>query len=252
MSARSKARFDMLPQISRVGCIHFDEAGSTDPISTIKAALAHYGEGLSDVLIVLPEALDLGKGYYSENAPSVFAVGDLEALSRDLNVAFVAGLKEKRFFGKPFNSAFLIDPERTRLLSRKMHGDNNALWYAPMRRGYVKDIDYRGLTVASLICQDATGFGSAPNSVPLHERILDFLRGGPSGNSPVLCVPARMTTCTPSLEENEWPQDISVVVANVKTIRDRPSGIRAANREWRPCLEGICLERLPSGSPVTS
>jgi len=55
-----------------------------------------------------------------------------------------------------------------------MHGDNNALWYAPMRRGYVKDIDYRGLTVASLICQDATGLDPLRIVFPCMSASLTF------------------------------------------------------------------------------
>jgi len=239
----------MLPQICRIGCIHFDKANSADPISTVNAALANAGEDFSDALVVLPEALDLGDKYYCANPPSVFAVDGLKSLSRTFRVAFVAGLKEKARFRKPFNSSFLIDPERVCRLSRKMHGDPNAQWYAPARRGDAKCINYRGLTLASLVCKDAQAFVPAPNSCPLHGRVAKAFKERPPKNSPVLCVPARMTTGTPNLEAAAWPFDINVVIANIKTRSDNGSGIRAANGEWEPCAEGTCLLWLPVAQP---
>jgi hypothetical protein len=121
----------MLPQICKIGCIHFDKANSADPISTVNAALANAGEDFSDALIVLPEALDLGDGYYDVNPVFVLDFDELKSFSRTFRVTFVAGLKEKARFRKPFNSSFLIDPERIHRLSRKMHGDPDAPWYAP-------------------------------------------------------------------------------------------------------------------------
>ena len=245
----------MLDRIRRIGCIHFDKADSENPIPTIEAALANCRHDVSDTLIVLPEALDLGNGYYSKNAVPVFADNVLKRLSRSSNVAFVAGLSENACFRKPYNSAFLVDPEsvRVRRLSRKMNGDPNAQWYEGSS-GDAQCLNYRGLTIASLICQDATEF--APNrpgtTSDLHQRVLACLRSGQDKNVPILCVPARMTRYTPSSEAKDWPPDISVVIANVKMKGDDWSGIRVANGDWKPCQEGLCLEELPSAGAVRS
>ena len=236
--------------IRRIGCIHFDRPGSANPIPTIKAALANCGD-ISDALIILPEALNLGDGYYDcqKRRRLVFSDGELQSLARQFNVAFVAGLAEKSPF-ETYNSAFLIDPERSVLLSRKKHDDPHARWYKGS--GDTQCISYRDLILASLICQDATKFNPSPNTDPLHQRALDCLRSDQIKKSPVLCVPARMMDYDPAGVAKRWPQDVTVVIANINTTVEAWSGIRLASREWKPCLEGLCLEPLPSNDSVAS
>jgi hypothetical protein len=227
----------MLRRIRRIGCVHFDEAGSADPLHTIKVALTNYAPDLSDTLIVLPEALDLGDKYLactrtSRDAVPVFCARNLQAISREFNLAFVAGLTEKSCF-HTYNSAFLIDPHRTVRLSRKMYGDDNAQWY---KESYLtpRCISYRGLMLTCQICKDAQDF--TPNAT-LHKRALKCLRSEQIQHSPILCVPARMTWAKPSCEATAWPQDVNVVVANIQPSDDWCSGIRLANGDWKPCLK---------------
>jgi len=241
----------MRAQIRKIGCIHFDEAGSMDPLFTIRVALKGREEALSDALIVLPEALDLANDYYTPVQPGVkepnkcsrFGVRGLQDLSREFDVAFVAGLSEKTWC-HTYNSAFLIDPELTLPLSRKMNSDITARWYEGSDRD-PQCVRYRGLTIACLICKDAQDFKPAPNCQRLHKIVLNFLRREQLNNHPVLCVPARMTLGTPSLEANQWPKNISIIVANIDTQDGHHSGIRAADGGWKPCREELLLECLP-------
>jgi hypothetical protein len=236
----------MLP-IRALGCIYFDELSSRNPISTIRALLEKAND-VSNALIVLPEALDLGDGYYSSQrdykpAASLFTRGQLKSLARGFGVAFVAGLMEKAGC-HAYNSAFLVDPERTCRLSRKMSGDDYAGWYEPNSHCDSRCVTYRGVTLACLICKDAQDYLDGPRSQPHQRRIVECLRTGLRHR--ILCVPGRMSLGTPSLEANEWPNDINVVVANIdQSAGARCGGIRLAKAGWRPCSEGICLEPLP-------
>ena len=233
-----------LVQIRRIGCIHFDLTSIANPISTIRTAMAGSVDDFADALIVLPEAIDLGDKWgcaKAEETP-VFIIDELETLSRELNVAFVVGLNCS---DKPFNSAFLIDPQRSSRLSRKINdgsaGDGSGC------------MDYRGLTVASLICNDAINLKYAPHTDPSHRRVLECFKGAQAGNSTVLCVPDRMTTCSPRVVAETWAErlrDLNVVIANVKVKNDGWSGIRIANGEWKECQEGRCLQPLPSGGSL--
>jgi hypothetical protein len=238
-----------LSLIRNIGCISIGFGDEADPLSTIAGALAGR-EDLSDALIVLPEALDLGSNYCSDESVPVFKIAKLEKLSRDYKVAFVVGLSDfkstvPRTGRKPHNSAFLIDPEgmpRQRL-SRKMCPDGKAKWYEGFTGGDSKCINYRGLTVASLICEDATEFRSAAEENErqrLHQQILTCLKNG-GNNCPVLCVPARMGKYYPETTANSWPSDINIVIANVGNPASRGSGVRLANGKWSPCKQGLCL-----------
>ena len=100
-----------LSLIRNIGCISIDFGDEAEPLSTVAGALAGR-EDLSDALIVLPEALDLGSNYCSDEAVPVFKIAKLEELSREYKVAFVVGLSDSASAAKPYNSAFLIDGAR--------------------------------------------------------------------------------------------------------------------------------------------
>jgi hypothetical protein len=126
-----------LPPIRQIGCIHFDGGRIADPISTIKAAVANCGEGLSDALIVLPEALNVGTNekYCSEKVDYLFDISELaripkvyqhfrpfRSLKLQACLDFAAD-RQMRHLGPGQNKTSL---SLSRLLSEKGFGHSNA------------------------------------------------------------------------------------------------------------------------------
>jgi len=241
----------MLDPIRRIGCICLDANAVVSPLDAIEQAIA--GEELTDALIVLPEALDLGDAYDRNKATQVFRISDLENVARRCKAAFVAGLSEKSLIPcrRPYNSAFLIDAGNTKpvCLSRKVNPDNKfALWYSAASDGDTQCINYRGLNLAALICKDAEDYNVTKEGLcaALQQRIASCLKNS-GRNTAVLAVPARMK-CQPNVVAEAWrPEipEINVIIANVGNCGSgAASGVLLAGREWEPCRSGLCLSEL--------
>ena len=128
--------------LTGAGFLHFAK-GYDAPLATLDAGLercsAANGENntISDALIVLPEAFNIGKAYYDNNPPSTDPAFLSELSQRSIfnGCSLVAGLivDDCPGISPPYSSAYLVDGAEITLLSRKVSKDIPRLRLSVMR-----------------------------------------------------------------------------------------------------------------------
>jgi hypothetical protein len=99
----------------KIGFFHFGRDWR-NPIEALQSKLesTRRAEDVANSLIVLPEAFNIGKGFWEQGDCNYDAsvLAHLGAIAVDFQVAFVAGLStydDRPASGSPYNSAYLID-----------------------------------------------------------------------------------------------------------------------------------------------
>lgn len=167
--------------IKRIGFFHYVEHYDR-PIESLATALSG-GGGITDSLIVLPEAFNNGKFYDDEPrmAPRLApadAMRDLAGLARQFGVVFVAGLLDP-----PHNLAVLVSQDGDKLLAYKKSNDrtgNYEPWHGPDPANPIMIDD---VCVGILLCNEV----DYPNDL-----IAKLDRH--NGVRKVICVPACMSS----------------------------------------------------------
>ncbi|HUI79674.1 MAG TPA: nitrilase-related carbon-nitrogen hydrolase [Bryobacteraceae bacterium] len=148
------------PRIKKIGFFHFP-TNHGDPVGSLREALKTRlkKEDIAQSLVVLPEGFNICKRYLDvgpscDTSPEI--VSDLQAIAYQFGIAFVAGLILPSN-GQLYNSAHLIDPNGSLLLSYKTKDDTSAN-YVPWAGEGSPDLNnpvaYGNLLVAALICMD--------------------------------------------------------------------------------------------------
>ena len=204
--------------IKRVGFFHFGSLDKTDPIASLGTSLAaevSKNGGLNDCLLVVPEAFNIRNDYHNHNRNARYRdpliSKEIKRLSVEFEVAFVAGLIESgEPLGSGYSSAYLIDGDVCKLLSRKMEDDGSHN-YKVCPENCDRPILHRGICIAALLCKDASNPSvvMSPRQAVLLERIPKS-----ASTRVVLCVPAAMTSVLSRLVVNAWPTEIAVIVSN--------------------------------------
>jgi hypothetical protein len=200
------------PPLAAVGFFHFGK-GYSAPLAALDAELERVsatesaGDSLSNALIVLPEAFNLGRQYYHHEPPSIDSSfrNDLSKRSLLYGCAFVAGLIVDDSPGvvPPYSSAYLVDGEEIILLSRKASKDNteatsatlgqHAANYTAFPGFYSHVIRHRQVAIAALVCLDGQYEQGSARSVyasELEQLAKSF--GSSSCAHKLLCIPARV------------------------------------------------------------
>lgn len=212
--------------IRKVGFFHFGCKGNSDQIGSLRASLLEASEtyDLSDSLVVLPEAFNIFDYSISNSLPDSSVDTNLRKLSLEFGVALVVGLVEAES-DESYSSAYLIDKDVRKLLSRKVEDDrsNN---YKPSEK-CDRPIRYRGVCLSALICMDAAGYNQNNKR---HASILERL--GSCGDFPkLLCVPAHLTSRPSTNMANRWPEHLIIVLSNSYVDTDAPSVIRIGGKQ---------------------
>ena len=223
-------KFPSAPAIKRIGFFHFGSDDKSDPILALQQSIRSQDPG-KNCLIVIPEAFNLRNSYYRrEFDPSI--AGSLAVVSTEFEVALVAGSIDKCGV-RSYSSAYLVDGEVCKLLSRKLQDDVSGN-YTPYPGKYDEPILYRGVCVAALICLDADAEGgfrpgaytytqmneSRARSAQVkerHETLLRRIDACRNGAPAVLCIPARMEEVSCEVIGEAWGRrraDLAVIVAN--------------------------------------
>lgn len=186
--------------LKRIGVFHFVSRDRSDPIKSLSAALndARAKSDLSNSLIVLPEAFNLGRDYDSRDGRGVLPgiSSQLRALASQFDVAFVAGLliHGASCWRLPLSAAFLIDGDGCQLLAYK-RGDDGSGHYRPHPDGFDQPWPYKGFCVAALVCMDSTRGSGNPQkdayTVTHHKRLREKIAQSRAEQT-ILCVPAHM------------------------------------------------------------
>ena len=159
-------------------------------------------------LIVLPEAFNLQHGYWDDHRridPGIFT--SLAQMSTEFEIAFVAGLIEPSYA----SSAYLIDAQTQKLLSRKMENDRSGN-YHPAVVNCDAVVQHRGLCLGALVCMDAAAFSQVrPNE--RDRRLLSQFRAAKL-TRPVLCIPACMGSYSSEAIVKAWPAEIITILSN--------------------------------------
>ena len=205
----------------RVGFFHFGH-GHDDPIGSLRAALSDAGD-VSDSLIVLPEAFNIGMQYrHNGGTPdcSPRVLGHLRSIARACRIGFVAGLVIDDAVGvtPPYSSAYYIDRGASRLICHKgERDDRHGVTYTAFGRDGCdidNPIEHNEACIAAMVCMD----------IQEHAQRCEALASKTASSSQpirVFCVPAHMDAgWWPGLKKNDQlrcsihREGLRVVVAN--------------------------------------
>lgn len=198
-------------ELKRIGVFHF-VSDKSDPVSSLRAALndARAKSDLSNSLIVLPEAFNLGRDYWPPEGEGFLSgiPGLLTLLAREFDTAFVAGLlvDENSDSRPPLSAAFLIDGDGCQLLAYK-RGDDGSGHYRPHPNGFDQPRPYKGFCVAALVCMDCTR-GSrdrrTDDATQAHHKALRAQIAKIAAKQTILCVPAQMVESNSEKVADSW------------------------------------------------
>ena len=198
--------------LNKIGFFNFGEKAKDKPLDSLQNELSKH-PGLSDCLLVLPEAFNVKGGYLSYQKgecadPSVCA--ELQNISTGLGVVFVAGLIDP----EGCNSAILIDGAYCRVLSRK-------------DCQFDEPIAHRGLRIAALVCNEADYSGGNSRRERRRDKVLNAIEALPAGPI-VLCVPACLSHPIAEKVVRLWEEPDAMVIANshlqcASVIRIKPN-----------------------------
>jgi hypothetical protein len=210
--------------VKRVGFFHFGLDWHL-PMPSLEDALtkAQREGDISESLIVLPEAFNIGQDYWARSAapntdPSILA--DLQRLCRQFRVVFVAGLiitdpKCSDVYSAAYSIDAVGDPRR---LCTKQNNDGRgkpaidgfAPYYTPHLDDENNPTCHRGLSIAALICMDAyTHTPRCSLNLDRHRSLEVKIAKCPHR---VVCVPAHIEEGNGDFARR-WPTS-HVVVAN--------------------------------------
>jgi predicted amidohydrolase len=181
--------------VRRVGFFHFVRDFNT-PIEALTKEIEKerdklINRAISESLIVLPEAFNIGRDYET-GPPELSAckiLDELRKLARLNGIAFVAGILEGKC-----NSAYWIDATGRQLMCHKMADDLKDI-YDPCTEccDEQNPIDCGNARVGTLICMDATD--EKGDIKRRRNALLARLREADSAK--IVCVPARFYRTTP-------------------------------------------------------
>ena len=128
---RARVRLNLV--IAKLGFFHYGSPDKTEPVAALEAALARRvaEEPLSESLIVLPEAFNIGKPYYDASLlpnTDIAIVGTLQRVARTYGIALVAGLVIKDAAGTTYSGAYLVTVHESTALSFKRTEDDSATY----------------------------------------------------------------------------------------------------------------------------
>ncbi len=197
----------------RIGCFHFVE-GHDRPICALKEQMGRCGD-LTNSLIVLPEAFNLGRPYGKGPGPTICHSSiktALTKLAKDCSITFVVSLLVPGEADKPDNVAYLIDGLADPREICKKKGDDGTGIYEPRASDcdLENPITVNGTSVGVLICMDARDRFKA-----LRERLQGF-----DSVQKLICIPAAFsggsTFLGGRLGWRFWPEadDTTIVLAN--------------------------------------
>ena len=174
--------------LRKLGFFHFCGEDRSDPAGSLRASLieAAKDEDISGSLVVTPEAFNIRNGYWSDDRhidPSIRTA--LTELSAKFKIALVAGLIEDGDAKGPgYSSAYLIDGQRLPSANTQdeemMDRDN----YRCCTGDCDQAIEYRGTSIAALICMDAADFGEGDRR---HAAVLERMARVRDGAEGSLC-----------------------------------------------------------------
>ncbi len=202
----------MVKVVERLGFFHLVH-GHREPIAALEAALEQLLlQELAGSLIVLPETFNLGCPYRGSDLDGSYLATEpflaaLATLARRIDATFVVGVLERvRNHRLPYNSAFLVSPDRESvLLSRKRTGDQRNFYRSVDGVIGENPIEYGGLCIATAICDDY---------VFLYHGVVADRLAASSAPRLVLCIPAAMSegTLTFSVPSTApWPGKYAVL-----------------------------------------
>jgi predicted amidohydrolase len=267
--------------IDKVGFFHFVSKYAY-PVEELQTAIEDNREGcVSDALIVLPEAFNIGVEYW-RTVPDSRPDGDpiilfkLQELCKRFRLSLVAGLIIN-IPGQdpPHSSAYLIDASGFGLLCHKRCNDGTGAGpgggnrYTPNYTPCPDGCDahnatmYRNLAIAALICVDSDrDYTKFPENGGRHKILTAKLdRATPEGGYRVVCIPSHMKTGPRYPTAEHWRNSF-VVLANSSAHRDGPgsyiaevdgSGVEETRHEV-PCREknAVTVVKLCSSSLQTA
>ena len=212
------------PDIARVGFFHFGGRPSGRPVAQLRSCLSEKSKttDFGDCMLVVPEAFNIA-GIYSDARHEREIVDGLFDLSTKFKIAIVVGLMvDAERYGR-WNTACLIDGDKSHILSGKIGQDlvggySTCCYFAPTR--------FRGQNFAALICMDSVENISrfCPDRAALQD--LAQLWCTKLSKNLIMCVPAHFTTNTGKLPVDRWRNDCKMlVVSNSST--EHPSVIYA-------------------------
>jgi predicted amidohydrolase len=203
---------------------------------------------------VLPEAFNSPGPYESAKkrdhdsslAPSLMRI------SKSMGVAFVVGLMDGADRSSRKSTARLLGPGADVLLAHKVYPDGVGGYQSSF---YFRWHPYRGLKIATLICNDAAEYGSGYPTTDCHRAAESASVEAES--DAILCIPAHYTVPDPREVARSWNHKFRVVVI-ANSHNEKPSVISAKAKEITPSSDStgrffdaneiIWLE-LPQGRP---
>lgn len=182
--------------MDKIGYFRFVE-GFEKPILALFKAIEeeqHRWSDISNSLVVLPEAFNIGGQYPDKPLGSELPAGEiLENLRRELaqplGIAFIAGIIDGRR-----NSAYWVDADGQQLMCHK-RGDDLTGAYDPYLQNPdpCNPISFDGGCVGALICMDATD-----DNADIQQRRNDLLTRLKAGKGrKIVCVPAQFRVNRP-------------------------------------------------------
>jgi predicted amidohydrolase len=185
--------------------------GSDDPLGCLVEALdrtiARHERGLSGSLLVLPEAFNPGKSYYSPqgtlNAPggagvsAEAALAKLKELAVQHTIVFVAGLLDQQY-----SSAYWVDPDsQPTLMCHKMGEDGSGNYIPGNGCDPRNPIERYGACVGALICLDALNcIEETATARARRENLVTKMKTSDQVQR-IMCIPARMSShCMPQMD----------------------------------------------------
>src|ERR1022692_1884310 len=116
------------PTIGKIGFFQFGDSNKSEPVNSLASELdkaASTYQGLTNSLIVLPEALNILNDYMTPSDPDPSVARGLKEISLRLGVVFVAGLVIEGRKGQCYSCGCLIDGDMCRILSCKTDDDRS-------------------------------------------------------------------------------------------------------------------------------
>ena len=180
------------PTIGKIGFFQFGDSNKSEPVNSLASELdkaASIYQGVTNSLIVLPEALNVLNDYMTPSDPDPSVARGLKEISLRLGVVFVAGLVIEGRKGQCYSCGCLIDGDMCRILSCKTDDDRTHN-YQPYPCVFDQPALHRGVCIAALVCNDATENppdGNLQKRERRHEALAHETEARRQGAPAVLC-----------------------------------------------------------------
>lgn len=167
--------------------------GHRDPVLALNTELDSHPD-LSNALLVLPEAFNLGRPYADHGSPTIHRDEILKTLVQiwqTRKISFVVGLLQPAVAGsKPRNSAYFVGGEKPRLMCHKETADGADYEACPIEPDQENPLFLVDTAIVAVICRDVSCSGRCDR---LAETAVTANRA-----CNIVCIPAAM------YEENNW------------------------------------------------